>query len=153
MNRFVTNKDHVKSITLELIKNYMSAAAASKPHAAPIVPIKRTVTGAPATPSSAAIDNKNFIRLLQNICGLDQEIRTIALSRMDQWLFNPKLESCAQDLLMAICCNLSCVPNPSSPTISIACFPVPTGDSVFVQQIIKIKPKLKQNQHYFDCIR
>lgn len=144
----MTNKDQVKALTLELIRTYMNTAA-SKTNVASKAPFKRTVTGAPA-PTSVAIDNKNFICLLQNICGLDQEIRVIALSRMEQWLLNPKLEPYAQDLLMAVCCNLSCV-SPNSNLM--ATFPIPIGDSSFVHQIIKIKPKIKQSQHYFECIR
>lgn len=151
INRYAMNREQIKSVTLEMIKSYMSTAG-PKSTLAPIAPIKRTATGAPVPAASAILDNKNFIRLLQNTCGLDHEVRVIALTRIEQWLLNPKLEAYAQDLLMAICCNLSC-PLSTTAASSPVAFPTPVADAAFVQQIIKIKPKLKQHQHYFDCIR
>jgi hypothetical protein len=159
VNRYASNKDQIKTLVIDLIKSYSKSTTSSTTSStgvgksqAPFAPIKRTAAGTPVTtPSStttvggavvsAASDNKNFIKLLQYVCGIDAEVRAIALSRLDAWLLNPKLEASAQDLLMAICCNLNCSSTSPSP------------DTAFVQQIIRIKPKLKQHQYYFDCIR
>lgn len=83
------------------------------------------------------IDNRNFLRLLQNTCGFG-EVRGVALSKLEGWLVNPKLTSSALDLLLSICVN---------------CNQGDQADRDLIAQIIRFKPKIKQQQHYFDCIR
>ena len=83
------------------------------------------------------IDNRNFLKLLQSTCGF-AEVRAIALSKLEGWLVNPKLTSNALDLLLSICVN---------------CNQGDQADKDLIAQIIKFKPKIKQQQHYFDSIR
>lgn len=83
------------------------------------------------------IDNRNFLKLLQNTCGFG-EVRAVALSKLEGWLVNPKLTLHALDLLLSICVN---------------CNQGDQADRDLIAQIIKFKPKIKQQQHYFDCIR
>ena len=146
--RYASTKDQVRQLVIDLVKNYMSSSTVKTQ---PLVAIKRPSGSAVSTVAAAAaaaaagsnqsIDNKNFIKLLQNICGIDAEMRAICLSKIDAWLLNPKLEPSAQDLLMAICVNSHDLNSAS------------VENNSFIQQIIKIKPKLKQHQHYFECIR
>lgn len=87
--------------------------------------------------SSNMIDNRNFLKLLQSTCGFG-EVRALALSKLEGWLVNPKLTPHALDLLLSICVN---------------CSQGDQADKDLIAQIIKFKPKIKQQQHYFDCIR
>lgn len=167
--RYGSTKEQIKQLIIEAVKSYMNATATTTKLQQPssIVPIKRvgsvitttataasssqptttatTAAAAAATAAANLVDTKHFIKFLQNICGIDAEIRTLCLSKIDAWLLNPKLEPNAQDLLMAICVNSHEITTTNATTENTSV--------VFVQQIIKIKPKLKQNQHYFECIR
>lgn len=79
-------------------------------------------------------DNKYLIKLLHLASGLS-EIRLFAIGKLDTWLNNPKLAVCAQDLLLAICIN--CKEN----------------DVELIQNLVKLKPKPKLQQHFLDCLK
>lgn len=88
---------------------------------------------------ASSTENRNFLKLLQNACGLC-EVRALASSKLEAWLANPKLTPTAQDLLLAVCVNVNCTQGDQA-------------DKDIIAQIVKLKPKIKQQQHYFDCIR
>ncbi len=83
------------------------------------------------------VENKNLIKLLQITCGFGA-IRSFSLSKIETWLINPKLHVYAQDLLLAVCVN---------------CTKGDQTDQELIVQLVKLKPKHKYQQHYFDCIR
>lgn len=148
--RYASTRDEVKKLVLDTIKSYMSAASKSTATGAQL-PSKRVLgqtinsssssnLSATATAAGSSVNsfaNRNFLKLLQHTSGID-EVRVIGLSKLEGWLLNSKIEACAHDLLMAICCN---------------CTQEDQTDKELIQQIVKIKPKLKQHQHYFDCIK
>nr|XP_051686536.1 integrator complex subunit 1 isoform X2 [Oryctolagus cuniculus] len=86
------------------------------------------------------IDNvsRNLLRLLTSTCGY-QEVRLMAVQKLEMWLQNPKLTRPAQDLLMSVCMNC----NTHGPE-----------DTDVISHLIKIrlKPKVLLN-HYMLCVR
>ncbi|XP_029433335.1 integrator complex subunit 1 [Rhinatrema bivittatum] len=87
-----------------------------------------------------AMDNvsRNLLRLLTATCGYE-EVRLMAVQRLEMWLQNPKLTRPAQDLLMSVCMN---------------CNTHGSEDMEVVSNLIKIrlKPKVLLN-HYMLCVR
>jgi integrator complex subunit 1 len=140
-------REEVRPLVVELVKSYMSSSNVGAKgqllqHQQQQLAKQRllgsqTINSSTSPLMANSVDSRNFIKLLQNTCGIE-EIRAIALGKLEGWLLNSKLESYAQDLLLAICLN---------------CTQADQADREFIMQIIRIKPKLKQHQHYFDCIR
>ena len=125
--RYSANKAEVEAIIVDTARTMFS-------NGKPQITAQRIQNSTQASINNLT-DNRNFLKLLQNTCGIG-EIRTLAMSKMEAWLANPKLTSSAQDLLMSICVN--CEPS----------------DRDLISQIVKLKPKIKQHQpHYYDCIR
>ncbi|XP_030067172.1 integrator complex subunit 1 [Microcaecilia unicolor] len=82
--------------------------------------------------------SRNLLRLLTATCGYE-EVRLMAVQRLEMWLQNPKLTRPAQDLLMSVCMN---------------CSTHGSQDMEVVSNLIKIrlKPKVLLN-HYMLCVR
>ncbi|KAK7174477.1 hypothetical protein R3I93_001635 [Phoxinus phoxinus] len=82
--------------------------------------------------------SRNLLRLLTATCGYN-EVRLMAVQRLEMWLQNPKLTRPAQDLLMSMCMN---------------CNTHGSDDMEVISNLIKIrlKPKVLLN-HYMLCVR
>jgi integrator complex subunit 1 len=132
--RYDSIRTEIEILLNDLIRNQLNSTEKSASQ-----PVKRllgqTIPVRPEPVSSG--DSRNFLKLLQNICGLP-EVRLIVLPKLETWLINPKLCNSAQDLLLAVCVN---------------CVEGTQIDKEIISQIIKLKPKLKQQQHYYDSIR
>lgn len=133
-SRYVGLHAEIETLVVDLIKNFMINGGKLRPMKRPIVPTSGL--GSVASQSSH-MDNRSFIKLLQHTCGF-ASVRTMALGKIESWLPNPKLDMYTQDLLLSICVN---------------CTQGDQADKEIIALILKLKPKLKQNQHYYDCIR
>ncbi|XP_014230547.1 integrator complex subunit 1 [Trichogramma pretiosum] len=71
--------------------------------------------------------NRNLLKLLSSTCGI-AEIRLIAVSKLENWLHNPKLMRSAQELLLYVCYN---------------CTTHTQKDMEVINQLVKIRLKTK----------
>lgn len=60
---------------------------------------------------------RNLIKTVSQACGLSG-VRSFAVSRLEQWLHNPKCGRQAQELLLTVCANANCNTNADSEVIS-----------------------------------
>lgn len=130
--RYSSTRNEIEILIVDMIRQFSSKQQ----------PAQR-ILGQSNLQSSSALatsnENRNFLKLLQNACGLG-EVRALAATKLETWLNNPKLTPAAQDLLLSICVNVNCSHGDQA-------------DKDIISQIIKLKPKIKQQQHYLDCIR
>ena len=135
-NRYDSIKNDLDQMIVDLVKNQLNS---SNIKASQLTPSQRLISSTPSTilTTASSCDQKNFLKFLQNVCGIS-EVRSMAIQRMEIWLSNPKLITHAQDLLMSICVN---------------CDKGDYSERDLIAQIIKLKPKLKQQPHYYDCIK
>jgi len=134
-DRYATSRSEIEAFVIDVVKSQM-ANANSKSSMIQQRLLGQNIAHMGSQNLSSPMDNRGFLKLLQNTCGI-AEIRAIALNKIEFWLANPKIISLAQDLLLAICIN--CVSG--------------VNDRELITQILKLKPKIKQQQHYYDCIR
>ncbi len=133
-NRYDSIKNDIDQMIIELVKNQLNS---SNMKISQLTASQRISTQSNILTNTLSCDNKNFLKLLQSVCGIS-EVRSMAIQRMEIWLSNPKLITHAQDLLMSICVN---------------CDKGDYSERDLIAQIIKLKPKLKQQPHYYDCIK
>ena len=81
--RYVSMRNEIEVVVADIIRNYIASGNKLRPQ------IKRTVLNSTSA-VTPAIDNRNFLKLLQNACGF-AEIRSIAMSKMEVWMHNPKV--------------------------------------------------------------
>lgn len=79
---------------------------------------------------------KNLFRMLSSSCGL-QEVRSFVISRIEQWLHNPKCSKQAQELLMYLCVNAKSYKSPGA------------EGGQYIVQICKLRMKTKQLTQLF----
>jgi integrator complex subunit 1 len=87
--RYVSIRGQIEAIVKDMVDSYMKNDGNKQRQ-----PIKRVLGQSGVLSSSPAalshIDNRNFLKLLQNTCGF-AEIRAIVMSKLDGWLGNAKV--------------------------------------------------------------
>lgn len=138
LNRYVHSRPEIESFLIETLRVHLSntatAIAANKSN---LMLPQQQQRQLGQNPSISAADHRGLLKLLQSTCGVS-EVRTMVLSKLETWLANPKLIALAQDLLLAVCVN---------------CAHQSVLERETISQLIRLKPKIKQQQHYYDCIR
>ncbi|XP_076816735.1 integrator complex subunit 1-like [Clavelina lepadiformis] len=95
--RFDDILDSIQNLTVDIVKERLSRRQADNS-------VSVGVVAGPGTQSSVGLMGKHLIKTLVSACGM-QEVRTMAIQKLEVWLQNPKLLKPAQDLLYAICVN------------------------------------------------
>jgi integrator complex subunit 1 len=86
--RYVSIRSEIEVIVADMVRSYMNNGNKARQ------PIKRPLGSTSVLSSSSTapspIDNRNFLKLLQNTCGFS-EIRAIVLTKLETWLMNTKV--------------------------------------------------------------
>lgn len=86
MPRYAAIRNEIEILLVNLIRNFMSVNGKGQPLKRPN---PQSTLGSSFSVVNS-IDNKNFIKLLQQTCGFG-EVRAIALSKIENWLLNQKV--------------------------------------------------------------
>lgn len=132
VSRYSHIQQEMHTLAIDTIRNHINNSSKQQLHS-------RLGASSLMSPQvNSTIDNRNFIKLAQAFCGLS-EVRSMVVPRLEPWLANQKILSAAQDLLLAICVN---------------CDKGEQADKDLISQLVKLKPKIKQQQsHYLDCMK
>lgn len=81
--RYASTRNEIEVLIVDLIKQFSNKQP----------PSQRLIGQSnlqPASSLGSSMENKNFLKLLQNACGFS-EVRALTTSKLDGWLANPKV--------------------------------------------------------------